>query len=208
MNPTGLEATLQPQTEPEINLWIDKYSDVYSEFDTRPFTERALSDDFIQEVRKMTALQPTNHNICLKFNVLEDQQDSSAEEAIIQSLNTHFTKMAKELSHERWLIMKRGYSMLGGGSLIILFLFFLTTLPQIHELKYVEGMILMAEPMGWFMTWTGLDLVFQNSRNSKATLDFNAKMAKASISFCSLDSQNARKHKSVIPLDNNNLRVA
>jgi hypothetical protein len=206
MNPAGLEATLQPQTEPEINLWIDKYSDVYSEFDTRPFTERALSDDFIQEVRKMTALQPSK-NIILKFNVLEDQQDESSEEAIIQSLNRHFAKMAKELREERWQIMKRGYCMLGAGSLLILVLFFITTIPQIHELKYLEGMILMAEPMGWFLTWTGLDLVFQNTRNSKATLEFNEKMAKASVSFSSLAAQ-GRKHKSVIPLDNNNLRVA
>lgn len=207
MNQTGLEATLMSDTEPEINLWIDKYADVYSEFDTRPFTERALSDDFIQEIRKMTAQQPSNH-IRLKFNVLEDAQDEAAEEAIIQSLNRHFSKMAEELRQERRHILKRGYTMLGGGSLLILFLFFLTTVPQIHELKYIEGMILMAEPMGWFMTWTGLDLVFQNTRNSKATLEFNAKMAKASISFCALDSKTERKHKSVIPLDSNNLRVA
>jgi hypothetical protein len=186
--------------EPEISIWIDKYDDVFSEFDSRPFNERALSDDFVRAVKKMVSEQPSN-KIKLKFNVLEDQRNEESETIILNNLNNHFVHLVDILKAEQRAILHRGYKMLGFGSLLILGLFYLTTIPT--EIKYLEGMILMAEPMGWFMTWTGLDLVFQISKNSKEQMDFSEKMSKASIAFSSPDAA-----KSVIPLDNNNLRVA
>ena len=67
----------------------------------------------------------------------------------------------------------------------------------------------MLEPIGWFTTWTGLDYIFQISRKEKNAIDFNTKMAQASIAFSSLnEEQDAGKQKTVIPLDNQNLRVA
>lgn len=197
-----MEETTVNSHEPEISIWIDKYDDVFSEFDSRPFDERALSDDFIRAVKKMVSEQPSN-KIRLKFNVLEDQRNEESEFIIINNLNKHFVALVDHLKGEHRATLHRGYKMLGFGSLLILVLFYLTTIPT--EIKYLEGIILMAEPMGWFMTWTGLDLVFQISQSSKEAMDFSAKMAKASIAFSSLD---AHTHKTVIPLDNNNLRVA
>ena len=82
------------------------------------------------------------------------------------------------------------------------------------EGAYLHGIILMLEPVGWFTTWTGLDLVFQNSRKDQSTLDFNSKMATAEITFSSFAvvqepaNVDISRPKSVIPMDYNNLRVA
>ena len=65
------------------------------------------------------------------------------------------------------------------------------------------------------MTWTGLDHVFHTARKDQAAIEFNLKMARAEITFSSFglaqDSVNDHaemKQKTVIPLDNYNLRVA
>ena len=194
--------------EPEISIWIDKYDDVFSEFDSRPFSERALSDDFLREVRKMTSEKPTS-DIRLKFHVLSDQRDGDSENIILNNLNKHFHHIADELKNERKEAMRKGYMLLGLGSALILFLFCITTMPV--KAAYLSGLNLMLEPVGWFMTWTGLDHVFQISKKSKSALDFNSKMALAKITFSSLEdiqATDAGKQRTVIPLDNNNLRVA
>jgi hypothetical protein len=36
----------------EISIWLDSYNDIFSDFDSRPFSERTVSDDFLSEVRK------------------------------------------------------------------------------------------------------------------------------------------------------------
>ncbi len=194
--------------EPEICIWIDKYDDVFSEFDSRPFSDRALSDDFLREVRKMTS-EKSKGEIRLKFHVMDDQRNPESESIILNNLNKHFRHIADELKVEQRETLKRGYLFMGFGSLLILGIFFLTTISE--TAKYLDGIILLLEPVGWFTTWTGLDYVFQISRKEKSSIDFNSKMAQAKIAFSSFDAaQDATgsRQKTVIPLDNQNLRVA
>jgi hypothetical protein len=198
--------------EPEISIWIDKYDDVFSDFDSRPFAERALSDDFLREVQKMTS-RNTKGNMRLKFHVLDGQRSSESEAIIINNLNAHFRHIAATLKEEQNHILRKGYQLLGFGFVVILLIFYLTNLSA--EKTYLHGIILMLEPIAWFATWTGLDHVFQNSRKGKSDLDFNSKMAFAEIAFSPFGVEQGEKlnepdnrQKTVIPLDNYNLRVA
>ncbi|MBK6275849.1 MAG: hypothetical protein IPF58_14690 [Saprospirales bacterium] len=36
----------------EISIWLDAYDDIFSSFDSRPLSERTVSDDFLSEVKK------------------------------------------------------------------------------------------------------------------------------------------------------------
>ncbi len=103
--------------------------------------------------------------------------------------------------------------MLVGGFVMIIFLVFLNTSA---ENAYLHGIYSMLEPVGWFMTWTGLDHIFQNSRKAKSNLHYNSMMAHARIAFSSFDTaitsaateEVVTKQKTVIPFDDCNLRVA
>lgn len=189
--------------EPEISIWIDRYDDVFSEFDSRPFADRALSDDFLREVRKMTS-EKSRGGIRLKFHVMEEQQNAESEAIILCNLNKHFRQIAGELREDQQKNIQKGYMFMGIGFGLISFIFLLTTFFEEHS--YLNGVTLMLEPVGWFTTWTGLDYVFQVSKKEKAAIDFNLKMAQAKITFSSLET--ASGQKTVIPLDNQNLRVA
>ena len=36
----------------EIRMQLEKYNDIFSDFDSRPYSEKALSDDFLAEAKK------------------------------------------------------------------------------------------------------------------------------------------------------------
>lgn len=198
-----MAATNHIPNEPEISIWIDRYDDVFSEFDSRPFAERALSDDFLREVRKMTS-EKSRGGIRLRFHVMEEQRNAESEAVILSILNKHFRQIAAELREDQKKTIQKGYMFMGIGFGLISFIFLLTTYFEEHS--YLNGATLMLEPVGWFTTWTGLDYVFQISKKEKSAIDFNLKMAQAKISFSSLES--AGGQKTVIPLDSQNLRVA
>lgn len=35
----------------ELELWLDSYDDIYSDFDSRHYLERRISEDFLHELR-------------------------------------------------------------------------------------------------------------------------------------------------------------
>lgn len=190
---------------PEISIWIDKYDDVFCSFDSRPIAERALSDGFIREVRKM-ASEKLCDKIEIKFNVLSEESNPESENIIINSLNTHFKNIADVLKKEQSAILRKGYKLMALGSVLIVVLSYISTIHS--EESILHGIILMLEPVGWFMTWTGLDHAFQISAKSDDALDFSSKMGEARIAFSSVSETEGAIDKMVIPLDSNNLRVA
>jgi len=210
MNQNSTEEAEKFLNDPEINIWIDKYEDIFAEYDSRPFASRALSDDFLKGIRQMISEKPMGA-IELKFNVLSGEKNSEAEVIIMNKLNTHFKRISEVLKKEQTQILRKGYMLLGGGSVLIIALFFMSTF--FEEGASLNAIHLMLEPVGWFMTWTGLDHVFQHSRKDKSALDYSARMAFAGITFSSLEAiqsldNAASRPKVAIPVDNNNLRVA
>ncbi len=213
MDLTAKEEAEKFLNDPEINIWIDKYDDVFAEYDSRPFAQRALSDDFLKGVRKMISEKPIGA-IELKFNVLGDERNPDSEVVIINKLNQHFKNIAQLLKEEEKQTLHKGYMLMLAGFALMIFLVFLGNLAA--KAAYISGISSMLEPVGWFMTWTGLDNVFQNSRKNKSALDFHSRMAYAEITFSTLETETpeldanniASRQKVAIPVDNNNLRVA
>ena len=180
MKPTTAKDIKDSAEEPEICIWIDKYDDVFSDFDSRPFAERTLSDDFLREVRKMTS-EKLNGDIRLKFNLFDDQRNCDSEAIISGNLKNYFNHIAGSLKNKRKQILHKGYMLLGSGFILISLIFLLTTISE--EQAFLHGIILMLEPIGWFLTWTGLDHVFQTARKDQSAIEFNLKMARSEISF-------------------------
>ncbi len=210
MSQPSIREAKQFLSDPEISIWIDKYDDVFSDYDSRGFAERSLSDDFLRELRKMISEKKTSE-VQLKFHLLNDQTNYEWEDVIKNNLRGYFKDVADLLKEEKRQLLNKGYRLLGIGFALILFIFYLTI--NAESGVYLHGIILMLEPVGWFTTWTGLDLVFQTSRKEQSTLDFSSKMATAQITFSSFGAvqeteAETPRHKSVIPMDNNNLRVA
>jgi hypothetical protein len=195
-----------------INIWIDKYNDVFSGFDTRPLVKRKLSNDFITEIGKMVREDPSP-KVELNFNILDDQQDPEVETIIINHLRTHFANKKKAEQEAIKKTFRKGYLLTALGFVLILGLAYISSIAK--GAFFLNSLPLLTEPLAWFTTWTGLDHIFKHY-GSDANVDVNSKMLDAKISFMCLgqmmpdaevETAAAPQPKKVIPAGNN-LRIS
>jgi len=73
----------------EINLWLDSYDDMYSDFDSRQFGKRRISEDFLYELRTELKYkkQPVSDMVLL---LPQAQRNKEAEKIITNSLADFF----------------------------------------------------------------------------------------------------------------------
>ncbi len=194
-----------------INIWIDKYTDVFSDFDTRPLLKRKLSNDFITEICKMVREEPGN-NVELNFNILDDQKDVEVENIIVAHLHTHFTANQKAEKEMIKRTSRKGYMLTSLGFVIILSLAYVSSLAK--GIFFFNSLPVLVEPLAWFVTWTGLDHIFKYFGSDNARVDINTKMLKAKITFSCMGQVTetdvetpTHKPRKVIPAGNN-LRIA
>jgi hypothetical protein len=169
-------------TKSELSIWLDSYDDIFSDFDSRSFSERVLSDDFINEARKISR-ERSSGRIELKLLMPANKRQKEVEGIIIKSLHTHFRHFSHTLQSEMRKARQLGYLMSLIGTLIMIFAAYLI---NIQEKSFIiNSLRVVMEPAGWFLVWTGLDHIFYISRRKSSELDFNLKMSRAEIIFLS-----------------------
>lgn len=164
----------------EISLWIDDYDDIFSDFDPRPFSIRALSDDFLLEARKAIIAKPDGKHE-LRFLVPLDKRDATLENAVRRRLREHFNRHYMLEKKENRKILTRAGVMIFLGILMMVGAATLSFWKDDIFLWHVLRIIL--EPGGWFTVWTGFDQVFYEFRENKPDFEFYSKMVEAEITF-------------------------
>jgi len=166
----------------ELSIWLDRYEDIFSDFDSRPFSERTLSDDFIIEAKKM-AKEKSTGAIELKLLMPAQLRQKNTEEIIIKSLHVHFRRFAHLLKDEMKQAKKKGFLLCVLGFSIMIGAVYFAGLAEKNFLNNALRVIM--EPAGWFFVWTGFDLIFYLSRKKKSEFNFMDRMAHAEIKFLS-----------------------
>lgn len=166
----------------ELSIWLDTYDDIFSDFDSRPYSERTLSDDFIIEAKKMAKEKPSG-KIELKLLMPEQLRNEESESVIIKSMHHHFRRISGNIVAEKKQIEKWGMLSTACGILLMIIAAFIINLPEKNFLS--NTILVILEPAGWFLLWTGLDFFVYRSNKRKPDLDFNTKMAHSEITFLS-----------------------
>lgn len=165
----------------EVSLWLDTYNDIFSSFDPRPYSQRALSDDFLIEAKKASR-EKVSGQIELKLLVPKKLRKIDQESVIKKRLLEHFKKHYNLLKKEERNIKVTGGILAFVGVLLMFAAGYLASL----NTKIIHNFIIvLLEPAGWFMAWFGLERIFYISALKKADLEFYEKMRKAVISFWS-----------------------
>jgi len=165
----------------ETSLILDSYDDIFSDFDPRPFSQRALSGDFLDELRK--ASRDKDSKIQLRFMVPVTEVNKRQEAVIKGRLKEHFHKHYNLIKKEIMdMTIKRGFSFVVMG-LIFMFLATLIMFKYDESSFVLSFLIVLLEPAGWFCFWEGLWLIIFESKERKPELEFYEKMAKSEISF-------------------------
>jgi len=166
-----------------LSIWLDTYDDIFSDFDSRDYPERALSDDFIHEARKMIKEKPDGQ-VELKLLMPEALRNPKTETIITNSIHRQFSHFARRIKTEMKNIRLQGILMCAIGFVLMIIAAYLITL--INKIFYVSALQVIIEPAGWFLVWTGFDHIFNSFRKRSPEYMFNKKMADSDIIFLSI----------------------
>jgi hypothetical protein len=165
-----------------ISLILEGYDDIFSDFDPRSYSERALSDDFLNECRKASHDKPDEPlGLELRILVPKKKRSLANELKIRRRLKSHFEKHYHEKKHEQDQMKADGLQWFFVGVALI----FLATILYQTSGFFNHLLFVMSEPAGWFTLWNGLDKLLITPKEKQPELEFYGKMAHARCYFFS-----------------------
>jgi len=169
-----------PFREGNIALILDSYNDIFSDFDPRPYSQRALSDDFLAECRRASR-DKQEAGLELRLFVPKDRRVLSEEVMIRRRLKNHFEKHYLEKVTELRAIRTRGLLWVVIGAIALL----VSTGIEKYQSFLIDFLFIVSQPAGWFLMWSGLEEIFIDPRDKKPELEFYKKLANAKVTFYS-----------------------
>lgn len=165
----------------EISLILKDYDDIFSSFDPRHYSEKALSDDFLQEAKRATRDKQGVYE--LRFLIPKSKRNFEHEILIKRRLKDHFRKhynlLVYEIRHTEW----KGIGMAFAGVVMIFASTVIASaLNQTFWMRFFETLL---EPAGWFTAWTGLDQFFYTIEGKRPDKEFYRKISETRIIFTS-----------------------
>jgi len=165
-----------------VPLVLDSYDDIFSDFDPRPYSHRALSGDFLMECKK--ASLDKNEKINLRLFLPKTKRNPLEEIKIKKRLKEHFNKHFRQKKKEITGVKVEGvFWILLGSLMMIISAFFLGK----QNLSFgVHLLITLVQPAGWFFLWEGLEKILIVPQEKMPDYNFYKKMASSEISFANL----------------------
>lgn len=167
--------TYQVDESKEISLRLEQYDDIFSDFDVRPYSRRALSSDFLDEIRR-ASYDKYNNGIELNLYVSETERDLSKEEIIANRLTDHFKKHFTILSKEKKKIFSLGWFMVSLGVVCMLLVTRIVYNDPANNI-WLSFLRVFLEPAAWFLLWEGMEQIIFISKKLEPELSFYRKMA-------------------------------
>lgn len=163
-----------------VSIGLDSYEDIFSDFDPRPFHERNISDDFLYELKKVSG-ESDQAVTDLQLLMPPKARDPANEEVIAKRLHAHFRKNFGLLQTEMKGKKKKGALLTFSGCILMLFASYVSLIKSGNILLHT--LLVILEPAGWFMIWTGLDILFGSFKKGRPERDFFNKISKSKIVF-------------------------
>ena len=167
----------------EISIWLDGYDDIFSDFDPRNFSDRNISDDFLNEIKKMSRENEFEVGE-LRLLLPEKNRNMEKENIIMKRLHLHFRK------HHHYFLQRKKEERRKGILFLIIGFVLMTGASFISSVKSesfsMHILLVLFEPAGWFLVWAGLDNLIYRSKEQRHELDFYRKLAKSKITFFSI----------------------
>lgn len=165
-----------------ISLNVPGYNDLFSSFDPRPYSQRALSQDLLNELKRSIKELPSGQ-LQVTFILPREGREWEDEIIIKRRLRDHFKRHYLLSLEEIKKLKFRGYGM---ALLGVLFIFLSSLLYSIEDSHFILKFLqILLEPAGWFTAWTGLEDVYYTGRQLKEDVDFYEKLSNAVVEFIS-----------------------
>ncbi len=164
----------------ELNFWLDSYDDIYSDFDSRHYLKRRISEDFLNELRtEMKYIEYHTGDMILLLP--QEHRDEPAEKIIADSLTDFFIHQFQYHQGKCRKKLKKGILLFTTGVIIML----LNSWFSYHsgESFSFTGIKVLLEPAGWFLLWAALDFLFYDFAELKKERNFYKKLCEMHVHF-------------------------
>jgi hypothetical protein len=161
-------------------MWIDRYDDIFSDFDPRPYGERTLSDDFLNESRKMFKEKKFG-KFELRILVPQNVRNLNEEAIIVKRLKRYFKTTERQEKKKISQTIKFGIYITVIGFILMLIATFIMHLKKVNF--FLDFLVILFEPAGWFAVWYGLDQIFYTASKNRKNYYFFRKIANADVVF-------------------------
>ena len=176
------ESFLGPGKSSAISLGLDDYDDIFSDFDSSPYSERMFSEDFLFELKR-ESVDREESGLTLTLQLPGEKRNAAHEKIIHERLRAYFRRYRRRFEEKRKSQLKNGGLMVLSG---VLFIFLATyLLNQFPKDLWASFTVVLLEPAGWFTLWEGSELILFRSKESTPDLAFYRKMSSAKIVFAS-----------------------
>lgn len=164
----------------QLSISIDNYNDLFSDFDARGYSERSISEDFLFQLKKVVAESDEDIHE-LYFLITTKQHQIEQETIIIKRIQEHFKNRQNHYQQKKKKEQQKGLLFFLIGSVLL----FIATYLLLVQKEYVliNAFIVVLEPAGWFLSWTGLETLFNNTKWRTHELSFYSKLKKCKIHF-------------------------
>ena len=165
----------------DIPLILDSYEDIFSDFDPRPYSSKALSGDFLLECKKASI--DKKRRIKMRFFLPKNKRNSLEEIKIKKRLKEHFNKHLKGKKKEIRKIKLMGSFWVILGSIMMIVSTLLVDKPNSFSLNLIMTLV---QPAGWFFLWEGLGKILITPKEKLPDYHFYKKMSSSQVSFANL----------------------
>src|SRR3989344_2937331 len=165
--------------EGNISLILDSYDDIFSDFDPRDYSVKALSEDFLNECKR--AARDKNDKLELRFFVPKKKRNLIEEVMMKKRLKEHFQRHHKEKKKELNKIKIEGLLWFILGTLIMIASVYFYTIRE--NGFFYTFLFIVSEPASWFFFWEGLEKIFITAKKELPDYQFYGKMSKADLYF-------------------------
>jgi hypothetical protein len=168
-----------------ISIILEDYNDIFSDFDPRPYTERAISDDFLFECKK-AFIDKNEFELELRLFIPKEKREIQSELKIKKRLKNHFQKHFLEKENDIKKTVREGLTFAVIGFILMMGGAAMAFFKILSGTFWASALLIILEPAGWFFFWEGLAkalFIHEEARNKRLDLDFYRKMAKTQIYF-------------------------
>ncbi|MEK6978903.1 MAG: hypothetical protein AABW86_01665 [Candidatus Micrarchaeota archaeon] len=165
-----------------IQIALDHYDDIFSDFDPSPFSQRMLSDDFLKEMQKRY-IETKKGEFEIRFSLPASIRDVKTEGLVKKRLKDYFHKQIKNVDVEVEKRQNAGIQRAGFGFVVLAIELLMTVYGFTAFPLNFLGVILV--PAGWFGMYSGFEMFFDHPKKLNEQKKFYKKFHDAIYLFVS-----------------------
>jgi hypothetical protein len=164
----------------ELSLWLDDFDDLFSDFDSRLYRKRRVSEDFLYEMRNELKYRKEKMNI-LALYLPQDKRQPAYEKDIADNLRDFFSSQYLYHTSKCRRKLRTGILFALAGVLLMILNSFLSY--KDYDSFTVISLRVITEPAGWFLLWTAFDNLFYDLREMKKEKNLYRQLSGMNIEF-------------------------